>query len=193
MQAPHVPLWFGGSSAPGIEMAAEHVDVYPTWGEPPHLLKEKLDRVRERAAAYGRTVRIGLRLHLIVRDTEDAAWAVADHLLDVTSQATCARQLCDRAGEGGIGWQRQFRQHGGKVPARARELETHPNLWPGTSLFRPDPSTAVVGSTAQATEHLLEFTDLGVDTFILFGNPLLEEAYRVAETVLPALGVAGRR
>ncbi|MFD3534010.1 LLM class flavin-dependent oxidoreductase [Streptomyces sp. NPDC058664] len=190
VQEPHVPLWFGGSSAAGVEMAAEHVDVYLTWGEPPHLLKEKLDHVRARAAAHGRTLRIGLRLHLIVRDTEDEAWAAADRLLDVTSEATYARQLGGRAEEDGVGWQRQFRQHGGKVPARARELETHPNLWPGMSLFRPGPGTAVVGSTAQVVERLQEYRALGVDTFILSGNPLLEEAYRVAETVLPALGVS---
>ncbi|MET8825547.1 LLM class flavin-dependent oxidoreductase [Streptomyces sp. NPDC004610] len=187
VQTPHVPLWFGGSSAAGIEMAAQHVDVYLTWGEPPHLLKEKLDRVRERAAAHGRELRIGLRLHLIVRDTEEQAWAAADRLLDVTSDATYARQLGGRAGEDGVGWQRQFRQHGGRVPARARELETHPNLWPGMSLFRPGPGTAVVGSTAQVVDRLKEYEALGVDTFILSANPLLEEAYRVAETVLPAL------
>ncbi|MFE5211957.1 LLM class flavin-dependent oxidoreductase [Streptomyces sp. NPDC056600] len=189
VQAPHIPLWFGGSSEPGIEMAAQHVDVYLTWGEPPHLLKEKLDRVRARATAYGRTLRVGLRLHLIVRDTEDEAWAAADRLLDVTSEATYARQLGSEEASDGVGWQRQFRQHGGRVPARARELEVHPNLWPGMSLFRPGPGTAVVGSTAQVIERLKEFEDLGVDTFILSGNPLLEEAYRVAETVLPALGV----
>ncbi|MEV7283399.1 LLM class flavin-dependent oxidoreductase [Streptomyces sp. NPDC093252] len=187
VQTPHVPLWFGGSSPAGIEMAAQHVDVYLTWGEPPHLLEEKLDRVRERAAAHGRELRIGLRLHLIVRDTEEQAWAAADRLLDVTSDATYARQLGGRAGEDGVGWQRQFRQHGGRVPARARELETHPNLWPGMSLFRPGPGTAVVGSTAQVVERLKEYEALGVDTFILSANPLLEEAYRVAETVLPAL------
>ncbi|MER5996159.1 LLM class flavin-dependent oxidoreductase [Streptomyces viridosporus] len=189
VQDPHIPLWFGGSSAAGIEMAAEHVDVYLTWGEPPHLLQEKLNRVRERAAAHGRTLRVGLRLHLIVRDTEEQAWAAADRLLDVTSDATYARQLGERTGEDGVGWQRQFRHHGGKVPARARDLEVHPNLWPGMSLFRPGPGTAVVGSTAQVVERLKEYESLGVDTFILSGNPLLEEAYRVAETVLPALGV----
>lgn len=183
----HTPLWFGGSSAPGIEMAARHVDVYLTWGEPPHLLADKLAEVRERAAAHGRELRLGLRLHLIVRDTEDEAWAAADRLLDVTSQATYARMLGDPDTRDGEGWARQFRQHGGRVPARARELETHPNLWPGMSLFRPGPGTALVGSTAQVIDRLREYRDLGVDTFILSGNPLLEESYRVAETVLPAL------
>lgn len=189
VQVPHIPLWFGGSSAPGIEMAAALMDVYLTWAEPPHLLKEKLDLVRERAAAYGRTLRVGLRLHLIVRDTEEQAWAAADRLLDVTSESTYAARLSTTAGEDGVGWQRQFRQHGGQVPANARELEEHPNLWPGMSLFRPGPGTAVVGSTEQVVERLREYEALGVDTFILSGNPLLEEAYRVAETVLPKLGV----
>ncbi|WP_409179551.1 LLM class flavin-dependent oxidoreductase [Amycolatopsis sp. VS8301801F10] len=183
----HVPLWFGGSSPAGIEMAAEHVDVYLTWGEPPHLLKEKLERVRERAAAHGRELRLGLRLHLIVRDTEEEAWAAADRLLDVTSTSTYERMLGDAAANDGEGWRRQFRQHGGVVPARARELEEHPNLWPGMGLFRPGPGTAVVGSTEQVLERLAEFRDLGVDVFILSGNPLLEEAYRVGETILPEL------
>ncbi|MFF0445324.1 LLM class flavin-dependent oxidoreductase [Streptomyces sp. NPDC004609] len=189
VQEPYIPLWFGGSSPAGIEMAAEQVDVYLTWAEPPHLLKEKLDRVRERAAAHGRRLRFGLRVHLIVRDTEDEAWAAADRLLRVTSEATYARQLGAKAAEDGVGWQRQFGGHGGRVPDRARELEEHPNLWPGMSLFRPGPGTAVVGSTAQVTDRLREYESLGIDTFILSGNPLLEEAYRVAETVLPALGV----
>ncbi|MET9534400.1 MULTISPECIES: LLM class flavin-dependent oxidoreductase [unclassified Streptomyces] len=188
VQTPHIPLWFGGSSAPGIEMAAEHVDVYLTWAEPAGQLAAKLAVVRERAAAHGRTLRLGLRVHLIVRDTEDEAWAAADRLLDVTGEATYQRQL-GQAGEDGVGWQRQFRQHGGRVPAHARELETHPNIWPGMSLFRPGPGTAVVGSTAQVVDRLQEYRALGIDTFILSGNPLLEEAYRVAETVLPALGV----
>ncbi|MYV98928.1 LLM class flavin-dependent oxidoreductase [Streptomyces sp. SID3343] len=189
---PHVPMWFGGSSPAGIEMAAENVDVYLTWGEPPHLLKEKLDRVRERAAAHGRSLRIGLRLHLIVRDTEDEAWAAADRLLEVTSRETYARQLGRVEDADGVGWQRQYRQHGGRVPARARELEAHPNMWPGMGLFRPGPGTAVVGSTSQVVDRLHEFEAMGVDTFILSGNPLLEEAYRVGETILPALGVRPR-
>ena len=187
----HVPLWFGGSSPVGIEMAAEHVDVYLTWGEPPHLLEQKLDTVRERAAAHGRTLRVGLRLHLIVRDTEDQAWAAADRLLEVTSRETYARQLGQVEDADGVGWQRQFRQHGGRIPARARELEEHPNMWPGMGLFRPGPGTAVVGSTAQVIDRLHEFEAMGVDTFILSGNPLLEEAYRVGETILPALRTSG--
>lgn len=187
LQEGGVPLWFGGSSPAGIEVAAQQVDVYLSWAEPREQLREKLGRVRERAAAHGRTLRLGLRIHLIVRDTEREAWAAADRLLDVTSEDTYARQLGAHRENDGEGWRRQFRQHGGQVPRRARDLEEHPNLWPGMGLFRPGPGTAVVGSTEQVIARLREYEDLGVDTFILSGNPLLEESYRVAETVLPAL------
>src|SRR5579875_1873092 len=71
VQRPHPPLWFGGSSDAGIAVAAEHVDVYLTWGEPPAQVAEKIERVRARAALHGRRVRFGIRLHLIVRETEE--------------------------------------------------------------------------------------------------------------------------
>jgi alkanesulfonate monooxygenase len=34
---------------------------------------------------------------------------------------------------------------------------------------------------------MLEYADLGIDTFILSGYPHLEEAYRVAELLFPLL------
>jgi len=81
IQKPHPPLWFGGSSDAGIEVAARHIDVYLSWGEPLEQVKEKFDRVRARAAAQGRSVRFGLRINLIVRETEEEAWAAADRLI----------------------------------------------------------------------------------------------------------------
>ncbi|MBN9274087.1 MAG: LLM class flavin-dependent oxidoreductase [Mesorhizobium sp.] len=81
VQRPYPPLWFGGSSDAGIEVAARHVDVYLSWGEPVDQLAEKLDRVRAAAAAQGRRIRFGLRIHLIVRETEEEAWAAADRLI----------------------------------------------------------------------------------------------------------------
>ena len=44
VQRPYPPLWFGGSSAAGIEIAAEQVDTYLTWGEPPADVATKLRR-----------------------------------------------------------------------------------------------------------------------------------------------------
>jgi alkanesulfonate monooxygenase len=193
VQRPHVPLWFGGSSEAGMRMAAQHIDRYLSWGEPPDRVAEKIARLNELAAEHERTVKYGMRLHLVVRDTEQEAWDHVDRLLKATSEGTFARMAASNASTDSVGMQRQFEKHRGQVPDRARELETYPNVWPGMSLLRPGPGTALVGSTEQIVERLQEFESLGVDTFILSGNPLLEEAYRVAETVLPKLGVAPNR
>ncbi|SDG30511.1 alkanesulfonate monooxygenase [Sinosporangium album] len=187
VQRPHVPLWFGGSSAAGLRMAAEHIDVYLSWGEPPKQLAEKIRALRRAAEEFGREIRFGVRLHLIVRDTEKEAWGWADHLLRSTSPETYARMSGINLAADSEGMRRQFGHHGGRVPDRAKDLEISPNLWPGMSLFRPGPGTALVGSTENVLERLHELEELGVDTFILSGNPLAEEAERVAETILPSL------
>ncbi|MEX5258632.1 LLM class flavin-dependent oxidoreductase, partial [Kocuria arenosa] len=67
-------IYFGGSSPAAGTVAAKHSDVYLTWGEPPAQAKEKIDWIRALSAAQGRTVRFGIRLHTITRDTADAAW-----------------------------------------------------------------------------------------------------------------------
>lgn len=189
VQRPHVPLWFGGSSEPGLDLAAELVDVYLSWGEPPAQLKEKIDRLRAKAARHGRTLRFGLRVHLIVKDTDAEAWAYADHLLKVTRPETFARQIDLARRSDSVGQSRQVQSHRGRVPDRAKDIEVYPNVWPGMGLLRPGPGTALVGSHASVVERLQEFEALGVDTFILSGNPLLEEAQHIAETILPHLGV----
>ncbi len=74
VQRPYPPLYFGGSSPAAQRVAAKHVDVYLTWGEPPDQVAEKIAEVRCKAARYGRTLRFGIRLHLIVRETADEAW-----------------------------------------------------------------------------------------------------------------------
>ena len=91
VQRPYPPLWFGGSSDAGIDVAAEHADVYLTWAEPPAAIAEKLAAARAKAEANGRTLRFGLRVHLIVRETETEAWAAADRLISKLSDDTIAR------------------------------------------------------------------------------------------------------
>ncbi|MEH2766024.1 LLM class flavin-dependent oxidoreductase, partial [Klebsiella pneumoniae] len=98
------PLYFGGSSDAAIDVAAEQIDSYLTWGEPPELVAEKLAVVRERAAARGRTLQYGIRLHVIVRETEEEAWAAADRLIahlddDTIAQAQKIFARMDSAGQ----------------------------------------------------------------------------------------------
>jgi alkanesulfonate monooxygenase len=104
VQRPYPPVWFGGSSDAGIEVAAKHVDVYLSWGEPVDLLAEKLDRVRRKAAEQGRSVRFGLRIHLIVRETEAEAWAAADRLISrVTDDLVASAQKDFRESSQSVG------------------------------------------------------------------------------------------
>src|SRR6478736_5237457 len=78
---PVPPIYFGGASPAAEEVAAAGVDVYLAWGEPPAMVAERLDRMRDRAAAHGRSLRFGIRFHVITRPTADEAWAAAASLL----------------------------------------------------------------------------------------------------------------
>jgi alkanesulfonate monooxygenase len=91
VQRPYPALYFGGSSDGGIDVAAKHVDYYLTWGEPPAQVKEKLTKARNYAyAKYGRTLKFGIRLHIIVRETEEEAWRDADRLISQLTDSTVA-------------------------------------------------------------------------------------------------------
>lgn len=186
VQKPHPPLWFGGSSSAGIEVAAEHVDTYLTWAEPPAMVADKLATVRERARARGRRLNYGLRVHLIVRQTDAEAWQAADRLISQLSDATIAsakRQFLENSDS--VGQRRQFELHGG----RRDRLEVSPNLWAGVGLVRHGVGTALVGSPQTVAARLWEYQKLGIRTVIASGYPHLEEAYRVAELLFPELGI----
>jgi alkanesulfonate monooxygenase len=182
VQQPYPPLYFGGSSTAGIEVAAE----YLTWGEPPTQVAEKFAQVRAAAARQGRTVKFGLRIHLIVRETEAEAWEAADRLISRISDDTInAAQVRNGLVSESEGQRRMAALHGYRRDA----LEVGPNLWAGVGLVREGAGTALVGDPATVAARLREYQDLGVETVIASGYPHLEEAYRVAELLFPALGV----
>ncbi|MDX3925351.1 MAG: FMNH2-dependent alkanesulfonate monooxygenase [Shinella sp.] len=186
VQAPRPPLYFGGSSDAGIEFAAGRTDKYLTWGEPPEQVAEKIGKVRKAAAAKGRDVTFGIRLHFIVRETDDEAWAAADRLISKLSDETIeeARQRFVKESDS-IGQQRMFALHQG----RRDKLEVAPNLWAGIGLVRAGAGTALVGSPKTVAARLREYQALGIDTVIGSGYPHMEEAFRVAELLFPELGI----
>lgn len=183
VQRPYPPLWFGGSSDEGIRVGAKHAEVYLTWGEPPALVAEKIARVQEKAAEFGRTVRFGIRLHVIVRETTDEAWNAADNLIKYLSDDTVAATQAWLAKDNSEGQRRMQSLHGGKRD----HLEISPNLWAGIGLARPGAGTALVGDPEIVAQRMNEYAGLGIETFILSGYPHLEEAYRFAELVFPHL------
>ena len=183
VQAPYPPLYFGGSSPAGQAVAAEHCDVYLTWGEPPADVGAKIEAMRALAAARGRTMSFGIRLHVIVRETAEAAWREADSLIAHLDDDTIATAQAAFARFDSVGQQRMARLHGG----RRDRLEISPNLWAGVGLVRGGAGTALVGDPRQVAERMKEYMALGIDRFILSGYPHLEECYRFAELVFPLL------
>jgi alkanesulfonate monooxygenase len=180
-------IYFGGSSAAAIDVAARYADVYLTWGEPPAAVAEKVARVRDRAAAHGRQVRFGIRLHTIARDTSDAAWAEADRLLAGISDEQVARVQAGLRRSQSEGQRRMLELNGGSRDG----LEIHPHLWAGIGLVRGGAGTAMVGSHAEIADLVEEYAAVGIEEFVLSGYPHLEEAYHVGEGLLPELARRG--
>ena len=185
------PLWFGGSSPAAHEVAAKHIDTYLSWGETPQQAEEKIREVRALAAKHGRAdkIRFGIRLYVIVRETEAKAWEAAADLYDHMDDSAIAGAQAYVAGIDSIGQQRMSALHGGRKPRDLRELEIAPNLWSGIGLVRHGPGTALVGSPEQVLARIQDYRDAGIEVLIVSGMPLLEEAYRFAELVLPHLPV----
>ncbi|MTH35517.1 FMNH2-dependent alkanesulfonate monooxygenase [Paracoccus limosus] len=180
------PLYFGGSSEAANGVAARQVDKYLTWGEPPEQVRAKVEAVRRLAEAEGRELSFGIRLHVIVRDTNAEAWEAANSLISRVDDETIAKAQANFARMDSEGQRRMAALHGG----RRDRLEISPNLWAGVGLVRSGAGTALVGDAATVAERIDEYRRIGIDSFILSGYPHLEEAYSFGERVLPLLPLA---
>ena len=187
VQKPYPPVWFGGSSAAAHDLAAEQVDAYLTWGEPPAEVAKKIADVRARAERKGRKVEFGIRLHVIVRETDDAAWKAAEELISRVDDDTVVRAQAAFARMDSEGQRRMAALHAGGARRSRADLEISPNLWAGVGLVRGGAGTALVGDARTVAARIEEYAALGLDKFILSGYPHLEEAYRFAELVFPLL------
>ena len=192
LQKPYPPVYFGGSSEAAHDLAAEQVEAYLTWGEPPAEVAKKIADVREKAARHGRSVKFGIRLHVIVRETEDEAWADADRLISRLKDETVVQAQAAFARMDSEGQRRMAALHAGGSRRTRAELEISPNLWAGVGLVRGGAGTALVGDAQTVADRIKEYADLGIDTFVLSGYPHLEEAYRFAELVFPLLPLSVR-
>jgi alkanesulfonate monooxygenase len=185
-------IYFGGSSQAAGPVAARYVDVYLTWGEPPDAVASKIAWMRELADQAGRTLRFGIRLHTISRDSSKEAWAEATRMLEdisaeeiAASQAALARSVS--VGQKNMRGLHEGYRNGGAV----QDLEIYPNLWAGVGLVRGGAGTALVGSHEEVADRIEEYAALGIDEFIMSGYPHLEEAYWFGEGVLPELRKRG--
>ena len=190
LAAPTPPIFFGGASPAGQDVAARLADVHLSWGEPLDDLVERRARLDWTARAYGRRLSFGVRVHVIARDSAEEAWAEADRLLAAMDPAAVAAAQARFARMDSVGQQRMTELNAGRPDG----LVIGPNLWAGVGLIREGAGTALVGSHDEVATRLAEYARCGFEHVILSGWPHVEEAYRVGEEVLPRVrGLLTRR
>ncbi|WP_298445727.1 LLM class flavin-dependent oxidoreductase [Gordonia sp. (in: high G+C Gram-positive bacteria)] len=192
---PTPPVYFGGSSPEAGPVAARHSDVYLTWGEPPEAVAAKIAWIRGLAAEQGRTVRFGIRLHVITRDTAEQAWAEAGRLLGALDESVVEGVQDGLARSESTGQAAMRDLHSGhRADGSWRDphaLEIVPNLWAGVGLVRGGAGTALVGSHVEVADLIERYAELGISEFVLSGYPHLEELYWFGEGVVPQLVARG--
>ncbi|MDJ0393292.1 LLM class flavin-dependent oxidoreductase [Rhodococcus sp. G-MC3] len=183
LPVPLPDVYLGGSSPAAIEVAAAQAEVFLTWGEPPAQVAEKIAAAKDAAGGKGRTIRGGIRLHVITRDTAAQAWTVAENLIAGLDDELIARRQQALRSLGSEGQRRMLDLHGGD----RNNLEVAPNLWAGFGLVRGGAGTALVGSHEEVADRIREYRDAGIEEFIFSGYPHLEEAEHFGRGVLPLL------
>ncbi|KXF91468.1 LLM class flavin-dependent oxidoreductase [Phaeobacter inhibens] len=176
-------LYFGGYSPAALELCGEHCDVYLMWPEKMEDLAGRMQAVHNVAETYGRTLDYGLRVHVIVRDTEAEAYEYADHLVSKLDDAQ-GKAIRDRALDAtslGVAHQAKNRD----IADEFGFIE--PNLWTGIGRARSGCGAALIGSTDQVMSKLEDYQKMGIRAFVLSGYPHLEEARHFGARVMPHL------
>jgi alkanesulfonate monooxygenase len=177
------PFYFGGLSPDARDVAARMADVYLMWPDTTPAVEEIIRDMRARAQAYGRTLRFGYRVHVIVRETEAEAREHAEYLVaaldDEIGRAIRARSL--DATSVGVARQSELRD------GADEDGYAEPHLWTGIGRARSGCGAAIVGSAEQVIEKIQSYQRLGIEAFIFSGYPHREECRYVGELVLPHL------
>lgn len=189
VQKPHIPIYFGGSSAAAIEAAGKYADIYALFGETLEQVREQVTRVRAAAAKHGRTIQFSLSLRPILAHTEDAAWARAEAILARTRAERAKLGLGDFAGNPGSEGSARL------LHAAGQGDRLDKRLWTGFARITgaQGNSTGLVGTGAQVAEALLDYYDLGVTTFLIRGFDPLEDAIQYGEELIPLVREAVAR
>ena len=176
-------LYFGGYSSPALDLCGEHCDVYLMWPEKKADLEARMKAVHARASDYDRILDYGLRVHVIVRDTEAEAREYADYI---------ASKLDDEYGQLIRDRALDSTSLGVSHQSRARELADkygyiEPHLWTGIGRARSGCGAALVGSTDQVLNEIEAYKAMGIRSFIFSGYPHLDECKSFGQRVMPHL------
>ena len=176
-------LYFGGYSPAALELCGQHCDVYLMWPEPKQQIAERMRAVNAVAERYERSLDYGLRVHVIVRDTEQEAREYAQHLVSKLGD-DAGRAIRERALDStslGVAHQAKNRD------LADMEGFVEPHLWTGVGRARSGCGAAIVGSTDQVLSELESYQKMGIRAFILSGYPHMEECEHFGTRVMPQL------
>ncbi len=176
-------LYFGGYSPPALDLCGEHCDVYLMWPEKKDELAERMKAVNAAAEKHNRVLDYGLRVHMIVRDTEQEAREYAEEIVskldddfgtEIRNRALDAKSL-------GVSLQAKNRDQANDSGY------VEPHLWTGVGRARSGCGAALVGSTDQVLSEIEAYQKMGIRSFIFSGYPHIDECKSFGERVLPQL------
>ena len=176
-------LYFGGYSPAGVDLCAEHCDVYLMWPATENVLQEQMQSMSNKAAQYDRKVDFGLRVHVIVRETEEEAKAWARHLVSALDDDK-GEEIRNRAQDAkslGVSLQEGLRS------ASDKHGFVEPHLWTGIGRARSGCGAALVGNPEQIISKIKRYQEMGIRSFIFSGYPHYQECELFAKLVLPHL------
>ncbi|MDZ7729721.1 MAG: LLM class flavin-dependent oxidoreductase [Dehalococcoidia bacterium] len=182
-QQPHPPFFLGGISPAAQEVGGKHASVYLFWGDVPERIAGDIESVRQAAVRHGREheLRYGMRLQVLVRETEEEAWAAADALIAPEVERLKQRRMAGMGAESHA--DARMREMAEKTAGNNYRIAPH--LWAGITAVRHGAGVMVVGNPQQVAETLEEFVQLGCRDFCLSGYPHDEEAERFGRLVMP--------
>ena len=176
-------LYFGGYSPSALDLCAEHCDVYLMWPETEDNLKSLMETMSDKAAKFNRKIDFGLRVHVVVRDTEDEAREYANSIISKLEieKGTEIRERALDSKSLGVSRQKKMRD------LSKKDGYIEPNLWTGIGKGRSGCGAAIVGNPDQVIYKLNKYMEMGIRSFILSGYPHKEECKIFAKLVLPKL------
>jgi alkanesulfonate monooxygenase len=174
-------LYFGGLSPEALDLCAQECDVFLMWPETEDRLRSHMQEMTCRAANYGRRVDFGLRVHMIVRETEADARAAAQKLVSKLDDDK-GKEIRNRALDAqsfGVSKQAEMRT------LADDEGYAEENLWTGVGRARSGCGCALVGTPDQIVAKLNRYIDMGIRSFVLSGYPHFDECQLVGRYILP--------
>ena len=174
-------LYFGGYSPDGVDLCAEYCDVYLMWPDTEENIMELINNMKQKASLFERTVQFGLRVHVIVRETEEQAREDAGKLISKLD-LELGKKIRNRAQDSkslGVSRQSNLRDKSSK------DYFVEPHLWTGIGLARSGCGAAIVGDPDQVFNKMKRYMDMGISSFILSGYPHEKECKLFAKYVLP--------